>query len=57
MISRMKSMRTESNMKRKDSELLDSIELSFKIEHDAAIYKKTVEVILKDNKFKSFKVF
>lgn len=57
MTSRMKSMRTESNMKRKDSELLNSIELSFKIEHDAAIYKKTVEVILKDNKFKSFKVF
>ena len=55
MTSRMKSMRTESNMKRKDSKLLDSIELRFKIEHDAVIYKKTVEVILKDNKFKSFK--
>lgn len=53
----MKSMRTESNMKRKDSELLDSIELSFKIEHDAVIYKKTVEVILKDDKFKSFKIY
>lgn len=44
-------------MKRRNSELLDSIELSFKIEHDAVIYKKTVEVILKDPKFKSFKIF
>ena len=44
-------------MKRRNSELLDSIELRFKIEHDAVTYKKTVEVILKDNKFKSFKIY
>ena len=44
-------------MKRRNYELLDSIELRFKIEHDAAIYKKTVKVILKDNKFKSFKIY
>lgn len=43
-------------MKRRNSELLDSIELRFKIEHDTVIYKKTVDTILKDPKFKSFKI-